>query len=210
MSENITIAVFDGFDEIDVFGPFEILSAAGYEVRLATLGASHVRSMRGVTITTEHRLEATHGVLVPGGGWLDRAPVGAWAEVDRGELTARLVEIAADSDWVASVCSGAMVLAHAGLLAGRPATTNRACLTELEPLVGTALNERVVDDGDRITAGALFAGVDLGLWIVERALGTAVASDISDRTGYTRQGRVWLAPAQDIPSPSEQSGVSES
>lgn len=193
MRPDITVTVFDGFDEIDVFGPFEILSAAGYEVRLATLEAETVTSLRGVVISTPFRIEASRGVIVPGGGWLNRAPAGAWAEVARGALTERLVEIAPDSDWLASVCSGGMVLAHAGLLTGRCATTNRACLDDLEPLVGTALDERVVDDGDRITAGALFAGVDLGLWITEREHGTAAADEVSARTGYPRQGRTWLA-----------------
>lgn len=194
MRPDITIALFDGFDEIDVFGPFEILSAAGYDVRLATLSNDSTTSMRGVRISTPHRIEPSHGIVVPGGGWLDHAPTGVRAEVARGALPARLAEVAESSDWMASVCSGALLLAHAGLLTNRCATTNRACLTDLEPHVGTVLDERVVDDGDRITAGALFAGVDLGLWIVEREQGTAAADDLSNRTGYARQGRTWLAP----------------
>lgn len=194
MRPDITIAVFDGFDEIDVFGPFEILSAAGYDVRLASLSSDSITSMRGVQITTAHRISASHGVVVPGGGWLDHAPTGARAEVARGDLPTHLAEVATASDWMASVCSGAMLLAHAGLLAGRSATTNRACLADLEPHAGTVLDERVVDDGNRITAGALFAGVDLGLWIVEREQGTAAADDISARTGYARQGRTWISP----------------
>ncbi|HEY9291758.1 MAG TPA: thiamine biosynthesis protein ThiJ, partial [Microlunatus sp.] len=95
--------------------------------------------------------------------------------------------------WLASVCSGGMVLASAGLFADHAATTNRACFDEFRPLVGELINERVVDDHDRISAGALFSGVDLGLWIVERELGTEAADRVSSGTEYQRQGRVWRA-----------------
>lgn len=189
--------VFDGFDEIDVFGPFEVLSAAGLSVGLVTVGPPGVvTSMRGVRVEVSARLAAVDGVIVPGGGWLNRAPRGAWAEVQRGDLPTRLVELASQLPWLASVCSGGMVLAHAGLLQGRPATTNRGCFEELRPHVGEVVDERVVDDGDRITSGALFSGVDLGLWVVERELGTAVADRVASSTEYRRQGRVWHAPRQ--------------
>lgn len=193
MTKDILIAIFDGVDEIDVFGPYEVLSAAGYQVRLATVVADSVVTMRGVEIVTPHRLAACHGVIVPGGGWLDRAARGAWAEVNDGALTSRLEEVSVGTEWMASVCSGAMVLAHAGLLTGRTATTNRACLPELEPFVAHALDARVVDDGDRLTSGALFAGVDLGLRIIEREHGTATAQAISTCTGFEWQGRTMLA-----------------
>ena len=64
-------------------------------------------------------------------------------------------------------------------------------IDDLRPLVGQVVDERVVDDGDRITAGALFCAVDLGLWVVERELGTEVADLAAARKAYTRQGRVW-------------------
>ena len=52
------------------------------------------------------------------------------------------------------------------LLERRPATTNPVCYEEFRPLVGELIDERVVDDGDRVTAGAVFCGADLGLWLV--------------------------------------------
>ena len=187
--------VFDGFDEIDVFGPFEVLAGAGLAVRLVTTGPPGlITSMRGVQVEVTAPLDGAGGVVVPGGGWLNRAPKGAWAEVQRGDLPARLVELAPQLPWLASVCSGGMVLAHAGLLQGRPATTNRACFEEFRPHVGGVVDERVVDDGDRITAGALFSGVDLGLRVVERELGTGAADRVAASVEYERQGRVWHSP----------------
>jgi transcriptional regulator GlxA family with amidase domain len=84
-----------------------------------------------------------------------------------------------------------MILASAGLLADRPATTNPGCYDDFRPLVGQLVDERVVDDDDRITAGALFCGVDLGLWIIEREFGTDTADRAAAGKAYTRQGRVW-------------------
>jgi hypothetical protein len=139
-------------------------------------------------------LVSSHSDCVPGGGWLDGAPEGAWAQVQRGELPKRLVEVAASARWVGSVCTGALLLAASGLLDGRYATTNRNAVGELEPYVKAVVTERVVDDGDRVTAGGLTAGIDLGLWITERELGTAKADEVAATIEYERQGRVWRAP----------------
>ncbi len=194
MTLRIQIALFDGFDEIDVFGPYEMLSVPGITVELARVdGPGPVRSMRGIGVSADHALEPCDGILVPGGGWGNRAEAGAWAEVRRGALPDRLTELAPDLPWLASVCSGGMILASAGLLAGHAATTNPGCYEEFRPLVGELVDERVVDDGDRITAGALFCGVDLGVWVIERELGTAAVDRAIDGKAYRRQGRVWQA-----------------
>jgi transcriptional regulator GlxA family with amidase domain len=87
-----------------------------------------------------------------------------------------------------------MLLATAGLLTDRYATTNRNVFDELAPHVAEVIDERVVDDGDRITAGGLTAGLDLGLRITERELGSKVADRVSRSIEYTREGRVWHAP----------------
>jgi len=191
----IEIVVFDGFDEIDAIGPFEVLSSAGFDVTLVGVEkAGIVVSQRGVRLDVAAALGTPEGVIVPGGGWLDRAPEGSWAQAQRGTLAAKLLLASASAHWLASVCTGGMLLATAGLLTGRFATTNRNALEEFRPFVGTVIDERVVDDGDRITAAALTAGLDLGLWITERELGTEAADRVSVSLEYPRQGRVWRAP----------------
>lgn len=123
-------------------------------------------------------------------------PEGAWAQAQRRTLPDKLAKIAPTTRLVASVCSGAMLLAAAGLLAGRRATTNRNAFDELRGYDVEVIDERVVDDGAIITAGGLTAGIDLGLWVVEREMGTAAADRVSRSVEYTRQGRVWRsAPA---------------
>lgn len=184
----IHVLVFDGFDLLDVFGPVEPLTAAGWEVELV-----HMDGPRWVTAQQGFRIEATaalggpdpiDGLIVPGGGWLNRAEHGAWAEVQNGHLTHAIADLSARTPWLASVCSGGMILASAGLLAGRRATTNRACFDEFRPLVGEVIDARVVDDGDRITAGALSSGLDLGLHLVSRFVGADAADDVSRRLEY--------------------------
>jgi transcriptional regulator GlxA family with amidase domain len=197
MPLHLQIAVFDGFDEIDVFGPYEMLSVPGIGIELATVEPTPtIRSMRGIVIEPQATLTACDGIVVPGGGWGNHADAGAWGEVQRGHLPNRLTELAPDLPWLASVCSGGMILASAGLLADRPATTNPGCFDDFRPLVGEVIEERVVDDRDRITAGALFCGNDLGLWIIERELGTAAADQAAEGKAHARQGRVWRSAAR--------------
>ena len=191
----IEIPLFDGFDELDAFGPFEVLAGAGFDVELVGAQAvGRVVSQRGVRIDTTAALGRPDAVIVPGGGWQNRAPEGAWAQVRRRVLPDRLQELAASTRFLASVCTGSMLLAAAGVLDGRYATTNRNALEELRSYNVEVVDERVVDDSTVITAAGLTAGIDLGLWIIERELGTAAADKRARSIEYTRQGRVWLSP----------------
>lgn len=188
----IEIPLFDGFAEIDAFGPFEVLAGAGVDVALVGVEkTASVTSQRGVSVDVEAVLGQPDAVVVPGGGWMNRAAEGSWAQAERGVLPARLAGLASSVQFLASVCTGSMLLATAGILTGRYATTNRGALEELRGYGVEVLDERVVDDGTVITAGGLTAGIDLGLWIVEREQGTAAADRRAHAVEYVRQGRVW-------------------
>lgn len=186
------IVIFDGFDLLDVFGPLEPLTASGCEVELVHHdGPRLVTSQQGVRVEATGRLgerDELDGLLIPGGGWLNRAEAGAWAEVQDGRLPQAIVDLSVRVPWLASVCSGGMVLGSSGLLEGRRATTNRACFEEFRPLVGELIDARVVDDGDRITAGALSSGLDLGLHLVSRFVGPEAAREVSERLEYPPLG----------------------
>lgn len=176
----IKIVVFDGFDELDVFGPFGVLSMAGLDVELVAVERPGlVTSKGGAKLQVSGVLEPADGIVVPGGGWLNRAAKGAWAQAQRGVLPARLAELAPSARWLASVCTGGLLLATAGLLTGRRATTNFNAYDELRAHDVTVVEQRVVDDGDRITAGAITAGLDLGLWITQRELGAETAQRVA-------------------------------
>jgi transcriptional regulator GlxA family with amidase domain len=87
-----------------------------------------------------------------------------------------------------------MLLAAAGLLQGRPATTHHAALADLAATGARVIPAaRVVDDDRTLTAGGVTSGLDLALWIVERFVSPAAAQDVERRMEYERRGTVWRA-----------------
>jgi transcriptional regulator GlxA family with amidase domain len=125
-------------------------------------------------------------VLVPGGSWRARRPVGAWGEVQRGDWLPLLADAAARGAVMGSVCTGAMLLAHAGVIGGRRATTHHDAWEDLAATGATLVKERVVDDGDLVTAGGVTSGIDLALWLVERFVSPELADGVAGAMEYPR------------------------
>jgi transcriptional regulator GlxA family with amidase domain len=189
----IEILLYDGFDELDGLGPYEVLrnaTAFGADIQVELVGA------RGAgTITASHgaRIVVDRGpsdacdlVIVPGGGWHARDKPGAWAEAQRGAVPATLAAMHERGTKVASVCTGAMLLAAAGLTTGRPATTHHGAIDDLRDSGAEIVDARVVDDGDILTAGGVTSGLDLALWVVEQAAGPEVAERVAQEIEYDR------------------------
>ncbi len=177
MTENSTlplteIVVFDGFDDLDAIGPLEILTAAGFPTRVVR-PAGHARivhSAHGLVLDVAAELGSPALVLVPGGGWLDVAA--GVRDQCKGPLPAALAALHDAGSVVASVCTGAMLLARAGLLTGRPAVTNRNALDDLAAAGADVRRDaRVVDDGSIVTGGGPAAGIDLAIRLVARFAG---------------------------------------
>ena len=116
-------------------------------------------------------------MIVPGGGWNDRSGKGAYAEARRGLITRRAQASATPRRRrFGSVCTGAMLLAAAGLLIGRPAITHHSAIEDLRNSGAQNVDgARVVDDGDIITAAGVTSGLDLALHLVARELGEEAA-----------------------------------
>lgn len=196
---NIDILLFNGFDELDAIGPYEILAGAGQvtgrlAVRLVTCdGAPAVTASHGTRIEPHGVLSAAPDLLVvPGGGWNDRRPDGIRYEVQRGELPRAIAGRHGAGTTVASACTGAMLVAAAGLLDGRPATTHHSALEDLRAAGATVIEgARVVDDGDVLSAGGVTSGLDLALWILERELGAKVAAAAAGELEYERSTAIW-------------------
>jgi transcriptional regulator GlxA family with amidase domain len=199
----IAIVLFDGFDELDAVGPFEVLTNAAragapLEVRLVRLGGpGAVRASHGLQVRVDSGLEESADlVLVPGGGWNAQPPrPGARAEVERGLLPSALAQFHEGGATVASVCTGAMIVAASGLLEGRPATTHHEALDDLAAAGATLVDARVVDAGDVLSAGGVTSGLDLALWLVEREWGKDTAAAVASEIEHDRVGEVWRAPA---------------
>ncbi|GAA4836964.1 DJ-1/PfpI family protein [Actinomycetospora corticicola] len=188
---HIEIVVFDGFDDLDAFGPHEVFSHAARRLDRwsSTLvgvdGPGTVTSAHGVVVTVAQALGEPDLVVVPGGGWHGRG-AGARAQADQGVLPRRLAARAARGGLVASVCTGGMILAAAGLTTGRPAVTHHSALEDLAASGALVRPEaRVVDDGDLVTSGGVTSGLDLALHLLAREAGPDVARMIAEHVEYT-------------------------
>jgi len=204
MTTEIAVVVYDGFDELDAVGPYEVLAAA------ADAGCDLAVSLRTLEPTDE--VTAGHGlrvgvdgtladadpdvVVVPGGGWSDRSDASAWAEARKGDLPDALADLHAAGVELAAVCTGGMLLAEAGVLDGRPAITHASAIDDLRATDAEVVDARVVDDGDVLTAGGVTSGLDLALHLVERLCGAAMADEMATRIEYERQGGVRRSTAE--------------
>jgi transcriptional regulator GlxA family with amidase domain len=194
----IEILLYDGFDELDALGPYEVLRNAavgGADVDTELVGANgagEVVASHGARLVVERGLSGRADVvIVPGGGWNDRAARGARAEAERGDLPRALRAERERGAALASVCTGGMLLAAAGLTDGRPATTHHGALDELRASGAQVVPERVVDDGDLVTSGGVTSGLDMALWLVEREFGAPLADGIAREMEHERRRGVW-------------------
>lgn len=208
------IVLFDGFDPLDVIAPYEVLGAGGMitdgalEVELVSAeGPREVPSgleMLVLRATAELAPQRADLIVVPGAAGrlpderpdepaatTDSIPVILGRTLDTG-LPALLKE-ALDRPGltVATVCGGSMVLAMAGLIEGRPATTHHLGLDLLEATGATPVDARVVDDGDLVTGAGVTSGLDLALYLLERELGPRVALAVEKLFAHERRGTVW-------------------
>ncbi len=170
----VGVALFEGAEELDWAGPWEVLAAwaeqwPGDGVRVLTLAREDgaVICAKGLRVLPDETWESAPplDVLVYPGGRGTRAELADAAVLDwlRGQ--------AGNGALLASVCTGSLVLAAAGLLDGRPATTHWGSL-DLLPTLGRDIEvrpeDRFVDTGDVITAAGVSAGIDMALHLVAR------------------------------------------
>jgi transcriptional regulator GlxA family with amidase domain len=194
------ILIFDGFDELDAIAPYEVLQNAAQAkvdavVELVTADASkEITAAHGLRLRPSGQLDLQRRpdvLIVPGGGWIDRSATGARAEAERGIIPKMIKSFHESGTICVSVCTGAMLLAVAGILKGRPATTNHGAVKDLADSGANVVNARVVDDGNIITAAGVTSGLDLGLWLVERFYGPKLARGLEVQMEYERRGTVW-------------------
>ena len=185
----VGVFVFDDAEELDVVGPYEVLAAwaalSGLRPEVLTFSAdgAGVRLAKGLRIVPERSADDVvplHVLVYPGGRgtrMLARDPAHlAWLRGLRAEVSL-----------LTSVCTGALVFAAAGLLAGRPATTHWGAFDELaalDPSVLLDTEARFVDDGDVITSAGVSAGIDMALHLVARLESVEVARQVRRAIQY--------------------------
>ena len=184
LSRTIGILLFDGVEELDAVGPWEVLSfwarrspEDGYQVVTLSESGGSVACAKGLTVEAQHSYSDVPAldVLVYPGGRGTRPHLEDQAQLDWVRSQREQVPL------LTSVCTGSLVYAAAGLLQGRPATTHWAALdllSELDPTVDVRPDDRFVDDGDVITAAGVSAGIDMALHLVDRLAGRERAKEV--------------------------------
>ena len=190
--------LFDGLDQIDLTGPFEVLSRipnATYRIYAKT--TAPVRDLKGLRLTPDAALAAAPqlDVLhVPGG-------FGQEALMEDEEVLGWIRRQAAGAHSVFSVCTGALICGAAGLLEGRRATTHWASF-HLLPLFGAIpVNERVVVDGNWVFAAGVTAGIDGALRLAAELRGEPAAQTIQLHMVYAPEPPFSSGTPETAPAP---------
>jgi transcriptional regulator GlxA family with amidase domain len=169
----IAIAVFEGAEELDFVGPWEVLAAwrflypADVDVLLVGEDGAPVTCAKGMQVvahTTWDELGDVDALVYPGGR-------GTRAQLGDERIRSRLRGLKERGTLMTSVCTGSLVYADAGLLDGQPATTYWSAFDELLPLgrgIVPRPDDRFVDNGEVITAAGVSAGIDMALHLVGR------------------------------------------
>jgi len=182
----VGILVFDGVEELDAVGVYEVLAKAkqihpklDLSVRFRAMKEqiTGALGMKFLAHEVHHELSDLDLVIVPGGA-------GRKEVVEDPAFLKRLLDFGTEKP-IASVCTGALILSAAGLLAGRKATTHQSARDELGA-VADVVEARVVEDGLVTTAGGVTASIDLGLHLLEKHFGPELAREVEERIEYQR------------------------
>jgi transcriptional regulator GlxA family with amidase domain len=190
MTRHIGLLLFDDVEELDAVGPWEVLASwtkffpdDGWSVSSLSKTGGPVTGAKGLVLGAHHAIAdapALEVLLHPGG-------VGTRPMLRDVEHLDWIRKQRASVPLLTSVCTGSLVYAAAGLLAGRPATTHWASLDllkELEPTVDVRAADRFVDDGDLITSSGVSAGIDMALHLVARLASVERAREVRKYIQY--------------------------
>jgi len=190
MRRNVAILLFDEVEVLDFAGPFEVFAvtdelSGGKLFNVCTVAESPgtVRARNGLKIVPDFTLESAPApqiLIIPGGA-------GTRPLLRKPSVLEWIRRRAAKAEHTASVCTGSLVLAKAGLLEGLRATTHYENFAELAGLVpAEAIDEtvRFTDNGQVLTAAGISAGIDLSLHLVARLHGEAVAAQTARYMEY--------------------------
>jgi len=179
------IILYDGFTALDAVGPYETLGRLpDSETVLVAERPGPVRNDNGnLALTADKTLADVPNpdvLVVPGGP-------GQTAQMDNKVLLDWIRTADATSTWTTSVCTGSLLLAAAGLLEGRRATSHWLALEELRRFGVEPTGERVVTDGKYVTAAGVSSGIDMGLALLGRISGDFVAQAVQLGIEYDPQ-----------------------
>ena len=188
----VAILVFPGVEELDFVGFLEVLSVANrvrgeryFETELVGTEAGPIECSGGLKVVPDGSLRELKGhdlLFVPGGG--AKRGTGVDALLRNGLVLDALKKTYEEGRMVWSVCTGALLLARAGLLDGRAATTHHEFLDDLRRSGARVQRARVVVDGRITTGGGVSSSIDVGLELVKETLGRESAKAVGERMEY--------------------------
>lgn len=179
------VFVFPGFELLDASGPLEMWGNLKKQVKIVTVAKrkGEVASNQGPSFLAEYGIDDCPPLdllLVPGG-------FGVGAVLKDKDTLDWLRARSTKAEITMSVCNGASILTAAGVLDGRPATTNKAywnSSTAPGPKVKWVRHARWVDDGNMVTSSGVSAGIDMTLHVIERLFGSPAAERLASQAEY--------------------------
>lgn len=173
---NVGIYLFDNMTMLDGYAPLQILSfVEQFNVFTFAKEQRLIKSDSGAMLTPDYDFDACPAIdilIIPGGA-------NVLPEMTDSRVIQFLQESASQGKYITSVCTGMLILAEAGLLDGYRATTHWAFLDELKAYQAIeVVDERVVVDGNRITAGGITSGIDFALTVISEVISPEAAQAI--------------------------------
>jgi len=183
----IGILIFPQVEELDFVGPFEVLSyvnkiqPSSTKVLLIAETAGPICAFNGMKVIPDTTLQNCPGldVLVVAGG---KGRLAAMKNIAIKEFIQKQMITAT---YVTSVCTGAFLLAEAGLLTGKKATTYHTAFAELESYSVQVISSKVVKDGKIITVGGVSSGLELGFYLLKQLFGSNISQEVARKIEYT-------------------------
>lgn len=183
----IGILIFDQVEELDFVAPFEILSYINKigphstQVLLISEKNEIIKAFNGMKVVPDHSFDTCPELdilVVPGGK-------GRLAAMHNPKIKEFLLNKSKHTQYIASVCTGAFLLAEAGLLKNKKATTYHSAFKELEAYNNiTVKKSKVIQDGNIITSAGVSSGLELGLYLIKLLYGNLMAKEIASKIEY--------------------------
>ncbi len=188
---NVAILIFNDVEVLDFCGPFEVFAVTGrkstpvpFNVYTVAENPGPVLTWNQMSVNPKYSLRdcpPPDVLVVPGGR-------GTRSEMTRPALTDWIRDASANAEVVLSVCTGALLLAKAGLLDGLLATTHHAAMDELRSVIAPSTtlcpDKRFVDNGRFVLSGGISAGIDAAFYVVARLLGNDTALETAEHMEY--------------------------